>query len=76
MMTTKMTMTDELELDDDDDEDLAVFTAKEAAGAMATVYGFIKPYLGNYRKLLIFVGFGVLVETLFNVINAAEPEIP
>ena len=29
---------DELELDDDDDdEDLVVFTAKEAAGAMATV---------------------------------------
>ena len=60
---------DELELDDDDDdEDLVVFTAKEAAGAVATIYGFVKPYLGNYRKLLIFVGFGVLVETLFNVI--------
>jgi ATP-binding cassette subfamily B protein len=59
---------DDDELDDDDDEDLVVFTAKEAAGAMATVYGFIKPYLGNYRKLLICVGFGVLVETLFNVI--------
>ncbi|MDE5452563.1 ATP-binding cassette domain-containing protein [Bradyrhizobium sp. CSA112] len=60
---------DELELDDDDDdEDLVVFTAKEAAGAMATVYGFVKPYLGNYRKLLVFVTFGVLVETLFNVI--------
>src|SRR5204863_7377454 len=58
---------DELELDDDDDEDLVVFTAKEAAGAMATVYGFIRPYLGNYRKLLFFVGFGVLVETAFNV---------
>ena len=24
--------------------------------------------LGNYKKLLVFVGFGVLVETLFNVI--------
>ncbi len=59
---------DELELDDDDDEDLVVFTAKEAAGAVATIYGFVKPYLGNYKKLLIFVGFGVLVETLFNVI--------
>jgi ATP-binding cassette subfamily B protein len=59
---------DELELDDDDDEDLVVFTAKEAAGAMATTYGFVRPFLGNYRKLLIFVGFGVLVETLFNVI--------
>src|SRR5215207_2716379 len=60
---------DELELDDDDDdEDLVVFTAKEAAGAMATIYGFVRPHLGNYRKLLIFVGFGVIVETLFNVI--------
>src|SRR4029453_16672052 len=58
-----------LELDDDDDdEDLVVFTAKEAAGAMATIYGFVRPYLGNYRKLLAFVTFGVLVETLFNVI--------
>ena len=60
---------DELELDDDeDDEELVVFTAKEAAGAMATIYGFVRPYLGNYRKLLVFVGFGVIVETLFNVI--------
>src|SRR5258707_6238965 len=60
---------DELELDDDDDdEDLVVFTAKEAAGAMATMYGFVKPYLGNYRKLFVFVSLGVLVETLFNVI--------
>src|SRR5437879_2276529 len=60
---------DELELDDDDDdEDLVVFTAKEAAGAVATIYGFVRPYLGNYRKLLVFVTFGVLVETLCNVI--------
>jgi ATP-binding cassette, subfamily B, bacterial len=59
---------DELELDDDDDEDLVVFTAKEAAGALSTVYAFIKPFLINYKKLLVFVGFGVLVETLFNVI--------
>ena len=36
---------DELELDDDDDEDLVVFTAKEAAGAMATIYAFVKPFL-------------------------------
>src|SRR6266567_7739368 len=49
-------------------EDPVVFTAKEAAGAVATIYGFVKPYLGNYKKLLIFVSFGVLVETLFNVI--------
>ena len=59
---------DELELDDDeDDEDLVVFTAKEAAGALATIFGFVKPLLGNYKKLVAFVGFGVLVETLFNV---------
>src|SRR6201995_490574 len=59
---------DELELDDEDDEELVVYTAKEAAGALATIYGFIKPYLGNYKKLIAFVGLGVLVETLFNVI--------
>jgi ATP-binding cassette, subfamily B, bacterial len=59
----------ELDLEDDEeDEDLVVFTAKEAAGALATVYAFIKPFLKNYKKLLTFVGFGVLVETLFNVI--------
>jgi len=60
---------DELDLDDDDDdEDLVVFTAKEAAGALSTVFAFVKPFLINYKKLLAFVGFGVLVETLFNVI--------
>jgi ATP-binding cassette subfamily B protein len=60
---------DELELDDDeDDEDLVVFTAKEAAGALATIYAFIKPFLGNYKKILAFVGLGVVIETLFNVI--------
>src|SRR6476469_3146532 len=60
---------DEFDLDDDeDDEDLVVFTAREAAGALATVYGFLKPYLQNYKKILTLVGFGVLVETLFNVI--------
>ena len=59
---------DELELDDDDDdEDLVVFTAKEAAGALATIYAFVKPVLGNYKKLIGFVGLGILVETLFNV---------
>src|SRR6266566_4653328 len=59
---------DLLELDDDeDDEDLVVFTAREAAGALATIYGFVRPLLGNYKKLIGFVGFGVLVETLFNV---------
>jgi ATP-binding cassette subfamily B protein len=59
----------ELDIDDDeDDEDLVVFTAKEAAGALATVYAFVKPYLKNYKKMLTFVGIGVIVETLFNVI--------
>jgi ATP-binding cassette subfamily B protein len=58
----------ELDADDEeDDEDLVVFTAKEAAGALATIYAFVKPYLKNYKKLLAFVAFGVLVETLFNV---------
>ena len=59
---------DELELEDEeDDEDLVVFTAKEAAGALATIYAFVKPLLRNYRKILTFVGLGVVVETLFNV---------
>src|SRR5579863_24726 len=60
---------DELELEDEeDDEDLVVYTAKEAAGALATIYAFVKPFLKNYKKILTFVGLGVLVETLFNVI--------
>jgi ATP-binding cassette subfamily B protein len=60
---------DEDELDDDeDDEDLVVFTAKEAAGALATIYAFVKPFLKNYKKMLTFVGIGVAIETLFNVI--------
>src|SRR5947199_9279613 len=54
--------------DDEDDEALVVFTAKEAAGALATVYAFVKPYLKNYKKMLAFVGLGIVVETLFNVI--------
>jgi ATP-binding cassette subfamily B protein len=54
--------------DDEDDEELVVFTAKEAAGALATVYGFVKPFLKNYKKILAFVGLGVVIETLFNVI--------
>jgi ATP-binding cassette subfamily B protein len=60
---------DELELEDDeDDEDLVVYTAKEAAGALATIYEFVRPVLKNYKKILAFVSLGVLVETLFNVI--------
>src|SRR5260370_31978373 len=59
---------DELDIDDDEEEeDLVVFTAKEAAGALATIYAFVKPFLKNYKKILTFVGLGVLVETLFNV---------
>jgi ATP-binding cassette subfamily B protein len=54
--------------DDDDDEDLVVYTAQEAAGAFATIYAFVQPFLKNYRKMLVFVGIGVVVETLFNVI--------
>jgi ATP-binding cassette subfamily B protein len=54
--------------DDEDDEDLVVFTAREAAGALATIYGFIRPFLSKHKKILTFVGLGVLVETLFNVI--------
>jgi ATP-binding cassette subfamily B protein len=60
---------DELDHDDEeDDEDLVIFTAKEAAGALATIYAFVKPFLKNYKKILTLVGLGVLVETLFNVI--------
>ncbi|WP_213742009.1 ABC transporter ATP-binding protein [Bradyrhizobium sp. dw_411] len=59
---------DELDEDDEDDEELVVFTAKEAAGALATIYAFVKPFLKNYKKIITLVGLGVLVETLFNVI--------
>jgi len=59
---------DELDVDDEeDDDDLVVFTAKEAAGALATIYAFVKPSLKNYKRILTFVGLGVVVETLFNV---------
>jgi ATP-binding cassette, subfamily B, bacterial len=58
---------DELAVDDED-EDLVVFTAREAAGALATIYAFVKPFLKNYKKMLAFVGIGIVVETLFNVI--------
>jgi len=54
--------------DDEDDEELVVYTAKEAAGALATIYAFVKPFLGNYKKIIALVSLGVLVETLFNVI--------
>ena len=54
--------------DDDDDEDLVAFTASEAAGAFASLYSFTIPFLRVYRKGMLFIGFGLLVETLFNVI--------
>src|SRR5260221_506554 len=57
---------DELEIEDDEEEeDLVVFTAKEAAGALATIYAFVKPFLKNYKRMLAFVGLGVLIQTLF-----------
>src|SRR5580658_9421102 len=59
---------EEGDADDEDDEELVVYTAKEAAGALATIYGFVKPFLGNYKKIIALVSLGVLVETLFNVI--------
>ncbi|MCP9630502.1 ATP-binding cassette domain-containing protein [Rhodopseudomonas palustris] len=54
--------------DDDDDEELVVFTAREAAGALATIARHVRPILPNYRKMVAIVVFGVVVETLFNVI--------
>ena len=59
---------DDLEIDDDDDEDLVVYTAQEAAGAFATIYAFVQPFLKNYKKMVVFVSIGVVIETLFNVI--------
>jgi len=54
--------------EEDEDEDLVAFTASEAAGALATIYRFTWPILRNYRPWLTFVGIGLFVETLFNVI--------
>jgi ATP-binding cassette, subfamily B, bacterial len=54
--------------DDDDEEDLVVFSAREAAGALATIYAFVRPLLANYKKILTFVSIGIVIETLFNVI--------
>jgi len=59
---------EEDEDDEDDDEELVVYTASEAAGAFATLYGFLWPYLRRYKRALTFVGFGLVIETLFNVI--------
>jgi ATP-binding cassette subfamily B protein len=59
---------DDTDADGDEDEDLVVFTAREAAGALGTIYAFTKPFLKNYKRMLTFVGIGVVIETLFNVI--------
>lgn len=59
---------DDLEDDDDDEEDLVVYTASEAAGALATVYRFTWPFMRRYKAGLTFVGIGLFIETLFNVI--------
>ncbi len=56
------------DVDDDDDDELVVFTAREAAGALATFARFVRPYLTNYKKAVTFVAFGLVVEMLFNVI--------
>ncbi|KQW22568.1 multidrug ABC transporter ATP-binding protein [Afipia sp. Root123D2] len=54
--------------DEDDDEELVVYTASEAAGALATVYRFTWPLMRRYRRGVTFVGIGLFIETLFNVI--------
>jgi ATP-binding cassette subfamily B protein len=59
---------DDREDDEDDDEELVVYTASEAAGALATVYRFTWPFMRRYKAGLAFVGIGLFVETLFNVI--------
>ncbi len=58
----------ELADEDDEDEDLAVYSASEAAGALVTLLRFTWPILKKYRKAMAFVGAGLMVETLFNVI--------
>ncbi len=54
--------------DEDEEEELPTYTAQEAAGAFATLWNFTWPYMRNYRRMMAFVGFGLLIETLFNVI--------
>lgn len=56
------------EIDEADDDELVAYSAREAAGAFATVYGFVWPYLRRYKRALTFVGIGLVIETLFNVI--------
>jgi ATP-binding cassette subfamily B protein len=56
------------DLDDDDDEELVAYTASEAAGAFATIWRFTSPHLRQYKTWVTFVGIGLFIETLFNVI--------
>ena len=59
---------DDEDEDDDEEDDLPVnYTAKEAIGAFATLYRFVRPFLPPHKKGLILVGIGLLVETAFNV---------
>ena len=75
--TTKTTRTTSCELDDDDDdEDLVVFTAKEAAGALATIYGFVRPFLEQLQEA---AGIRRLRRPGRDAVqrhHAAQPEIP
>ncbi|MBN9582632.1 MAG: ABC transporter ATP-binding protein [Afipia sp.] len=54
--------------DDEDDEELVAYTASEAAGAFATIWRFTWPQLRQYKTWVAFVGIGLFIETLFNVI--------
>jgi ATP-binding cassette, subfamily B, bacterial len=55
------------EEDEEEEEELPIYSATEAAGAFSSVFGFIKPFLGNHRKGLYLVLCGLLIETAFNV---------
>ena len=46
--------------EDDEDEDLITFTAREAAGALATISSFTWPFLRKYRSWIVIVGLGLL----------------
>ncbi|HZS05758.1 MAG TPA: ABC transporter ATP-binding protein [Blastocatellia bacterium] len=54
----------ESDVDEDEDED---YDASQAAGAITTVFRFLKPYYVSYRSSLALLGIGVLIETGYNV---------
>jgi ATP-binding cassette subfamily B protein len=58
---------DEEDEEDDDDDLPAQFTFGEAISAIAGVWRFCRPFLPAQRKGLVLLGFGLTVETLFNV---------